>query len=151
MAKTGRPSKPPELKVLHGDRKRTIKAVPKSRPSFDAKAPAHLSFDAQKAWKDIIPKLERMGILTEIDTDAIAIYCDAYSRWVEARQALAIEGYYWTSDKGNKCYHPMVTIMNDAIKQMHTMQTEFGMTPRARNGISVKKDEELDLFAELLD
>jgi phage terminase small subunit len=50
--------------------------------------PMELSEEGKKEWDRITPTLEATGVLTKIDTTALAAYCECWSRWVEAEKML---------------------------------------------------------------
>lgn len=135
-------AKPTALKILEGNPgKRPLpKNEPKPKPTAP-KCPSNISRKAKAEWKRIAPKLERIGILTEIDGSALAAYCQAYSRWVEAEEKLKDEDLTVTTANGNVLQNPLVNIANKQMLLMHRYLTEFGMTPSSRTRIQVKKDD----------
>lgn len=50
--------------------------------------PSHLTREARKEWKRITVELESLGLISRLDRAALAIYCQAWARLVEAEQAL---------------------------------------------------------------
>lgn len=141
----GRKPKPTALKVLAGN--------PGHRPLNESEAapdellgvpeaPAHLSKDAIEEWDRVVPLLLRCGLLTSIDVDAIAGYCQAYGRWVEAERAVAREGFVVWLPSGCPIQNPNLIAANKALEMMRRFQTEFGMTPSSRSRVAVKKKEQ---------
>ena len=51
--------------------------------------PGHLTAAAAKEWRRVAKALHGMGVVTAIDRAALAAYCQAYGRWVEAGGAPA--------------------------------------------------------------
>jgi phage terminase small subunit len=49
--------------------------------------------EAKKEWRRITPELQSLGLIARIDRAALALYCQAYARWVwcEERLQAAIE------------------------------------------------------------
>ncbi len=88
--KQGRKPTPTALKRLAGNPgKRPLNAhEPKPRAVLP-RCPAHLCPEARAEWKRISKKLHTLGLLTELDAAALALYCQAYGRWVLAEQKLA--------------------------------------------------------------
>ena len=76
---------PTKLKLLKGEKNkdRINTKEPKAIPII-GKPPAFLNKQAKKEWKKVAPKLERLGIATELDGSILAAYCDAYSIWLGA-------------------------------------------------------------------
>ena len=48
--------------------------------------PAHLMPTAKTEWKRLARYLHDLGVISELDRAALAAYCQAYGRWVEARE-----------------------------------------------------------------
>lgn len=146
----GRPAKPTALKVLAGN--------PGGRPLNDAepkprntkpKMPAHLGEKAQREWKRVVRELSAMKLLTSADADALALYCQTYQRWVEASEKIDEEGMVVVTENGYPVMSPYITIVNQCIRTMQRMLTEFGMTPASRARIRVPEkqaDDEFDAF-----
>lgn len=63
---------------------RTPNAVKPRLPAV----PAHLPPTAKAEWRRIGRQLADAGLLTALDTTALALYCEAYARWLEARAIL---------------------------------------------------------------
>ena len=135
---------PTNLKVLRGNPgKRPLNEnEPKPPPSMP-RAPSHLSKDAKTEWKRMSKTLYELGLLTDIDRAALAAYCQAYGRWVEAEQNVQKYGTVMISpDKGWPIQSPYLAIANKALEQMHKFLVEFGMSPSSRSRISVDKKQE---------
>jgi P27 family predicted phage terminase small subunit len=85
-------------------------------------------------------QLLRCGLMTEIDRAALAGYCQAYGRWVQAERALARMGekdlltgaLMIKTSNGNAIQNPLVGTANKAMELMLRAASEFGMTPSAR-------------------
>jgi P27 family predicted phage terminase small subunit len=101
--------------------------------------PAHLKGEARKEWKRIGRKLLECGLMTEIDGPALALYCQAWSRWVEAEENLVKYGTVIKSPSGFPMPSPYLAIANKAMAQMTRVLVEFGMSPSARTRVSVSK------------
>ena len=150
--KQGRKPKPTHLKLLAGNPgKRKLNASePKPRASIP-RCPAHLSPEAKAEWKRMARRLHSLGLLTELDGAALAIYCQAYGRWVAAEQKLTEFGPVIKSPGGMPMQSPFLAIANKAMEQVRSLMTEFGMTPSSRSRINVQlQDDEDDAFEEFL-
>lgn len=136
----GRKPTPTFLKLLDGN--------PGKRPINDAEpsptielpdAPLVLDDLAREEWDRLAPELVKLGILSGIDRLQLATYCQAYSRWVKAEDALAEDGYvlFGSGEKGGAYQNPMLAVANKAMEQMLKIAAEFGMTPSSRTKIKV--------------
>lgn len=84
--------------------------------------PEWLSPTARSIWKEIIPQLMQLGILTRVDAAPLARMC-----WMQATLRDAAEGDLLTVD--------MVRSLTSAIL---AIERDFGMTPAARSRVAVK-------------
>ena len=115
------------------------------RPS----CPDHLTVEARAEWDRITIELEKLGLLTQLDRAALAVYCQAWGRWVEAERHLAEdgdEGLTMTTPSGFRRPGVWLVISERAVEQMHRFLAEFGMTPSARSRIV--KSPQLALFQD---
>lgn len=135
----GRKPTPTNLKILYGNPgKRPLNQnEPKPKPVAPT-PPKHLNNIAKKEWKRVAKELEPLGLLTTIDMAALAAYCMAYSRWVEAEDMIRQHGMLVKSPNGYPMQSPYLAIANKALDQMKGFLTEFGMTPASRSRISVE-------------
>lgn len=82
-----------------------------------------------------------MRMLTEADRAALAMYCQAYSRWVEAETLLREKGTVVKSPSGSAMLNPYLSVANKAMEQMKGFLSEFGMTPASRARIQLPPEE----------
>jgi P27 family predicted phage terminase small subunit len=92
-----------------------------------------------------------LGIISKLDRAAIAAYCDAYSRWVEAATQIQQYGLIFKAPSGYPMPSPYLAILHTALDQMRAFLTEFGMTPSSRSRVKVANPKQRDLFGEFLD
>jgi P27 family predicted phage terminase small subunit len=139
----GRIPKPTNLKLLHGNPgKRPLNTrEPKPRVEIPT-PPAHLNDLAKAEWDRLAPKLAQLGLISELDRAALATYCCAYARWVEAEQAMSKTGPVIRYPNGSPGFSPYWTVSNKAVEQMKSILTEFGLTPASRTRLNVTPHEE---------
>jgi len=99
--------------------------------------PAHLQGEARKEWWRTGRKLLDCGLVTEIDGAALALYCQAWARWVEAEANLSRFGVVIKSPSGFPIQSPYLAIANKAMEQMAKLLVEFGMSPSSRTRVAV--------------
>lgn len=148
----GRRPKPTALSLIDGNPGK--RPLPKNEPRPAAakpNAPAHLSAEAKKHWRTIIKQLHAAKIMTRLDADALAIYCEAYTRWIDANEKVRTDGMVITSPNGVPVLNPHLSICNKAFDQMRSMLIEFGMTPAARTKVQAIKEEkdEIDPWSKV--
>ena len=137
MARPGPPPKPTALKLIAGNpgKKRLPQGEPK--PMVEAPVPPkHLTAEARVEWERLAPILVRLKLLTKLDRAALAAYCQAWARHVEAEEQVAKASALAFTHNGYPIVNPWVTISKQAVDQMARFMTEFGMTPAARTRIS---------------
>jgi len=85
----GRKPKPTAIRRLDGNPgKRAFNATDPMPPDSMPTCPPHLSDEAADEWDRLGPVLHAMGVVTMADRVALAAYCQAYGRWVEAEERL---------------------------------------------------------------
>ena len=97
--------------------------------------------------------LAEMGLLSKADRPALAAYCTAWSRWVDAEAQVKKFGAVVKSpDKGFPMKSPYLSIADQALELMRKLMVEFGLTPSSRSRIHVPaggdEADELDRFLE---
>ncbi len=140
----GRKPKPSGLKLVTGtDRAdRANPDEPQPQPARP-EPPGHLNAEARAEWDRICVRLCALGILSQIDRAALAAYCQAYGRWVQAEGALDLmaardtvtHGLMIKTQGGNAIQKPLVGTANKAMADMMRYAAEFDMTPSARTRI----------------
>ena len=141
--------KPTALKILEGNPgKRPLpKNEPKPAPVVKVPAPPDwLNKEAKELWKDLAPKLERIGLLTEVDLATFATGCQAWGKHVEMERYLKKHGetYFYTNKAGeeNEVKRPQVLIGKEAFDRFYKIMGEFGLSPGSRTRIEVKSTED---------
>jgi P27 family predicted phage terminase small subunit len=131
----GRKPKPTTLKLLSGAQPCRINAGEPLLPAGRPLAPEHLDQVAREEWDRIAARLESMGVLTEADGAALAIYCVAYSRWIEARRAIDAHGLVIETSLGGVKPNPAVSIASACESTMGRILAAFGLTPADRSKV----------------
>jgi P27 family predicted phage terminase small subunit len=157
VGQRGPEKKPSNIRILEGNPgKRPIKNEVKPAPVSSGK-PKFLKGEAADEWSRVSVKLERLGLLTEIDSTALAAYCQAYARWVQleadADRAIAEHDGQTTYDlrNGATTVHPQIAAAANMMKVMASLLSKFGMSPSDRAGLVVdKQEDEAEGMASLL-
>jgi P27 family predicted phage terminase small subunit len=113
------------------------------------RAPAWLSAPAKAKWKDVARQLAAAGVLTGLDLDALAAYCEAFATWRAAAATVAAEGPTYKADNGLVKRHPAVAIMQQAGRDLHSWGDKLGLTPAARQRLRIEPPPEGDELDEL--
>jgi P27 family predicted phage terminase small subunit len=156
-ASVGRPAKPAELHLLHGDPSKLGKGKLAAlldeavRPPVEIPdAPSVLSKDALEEWNRIAPHLAKLGLISQIDRAALAAYCTAWGDYVWAERRIGDlnkeakktgdktgeRGRIWDTPSGYKQMSVPLQIRNRALEMMAKFLNEFGMSPAARSRVT---------------
>jgi len=156
---SGRRPLPTAVKKLRGNagKRKLNDAEPKPKPG-DPEMPEGLSAAAAAEWRSIAPELRQLGVLTKIDGKALAAYCHAFARWMEAeveirRLGIVVMEPIFNGERFLGCKYkknPAVTISETAQKIMKAFLVEFGMTPSSRSRVRIEKPTEADPMDEFL-
>jgi len=151
----GRKPIPTAMHVLNGNpsKKNLDTREPRPKP-IRPPCPAWLSAEAKRAWKQLVPQLERAGVLTVVDGQALAAVCQSYAIWVECEKFFKehpkdpetgkpckwINGRTFATPNGYIMPRPEVAIANKALDAFKAFATEFGLTPSSRSRIHLETD-----------
>ena len=149
----GRKPKPTAMKKLAGNPgKRPLNQNEPQPPVPDKipRAPRFLNKYARREWYRILKILLPMGLYTEADYAAMAMYCQAFGRWAFAEEKVKELGTVRISDKGNEYKSAWRIEADKAMEQMRKLLPEFGLTPSSRARLSITRPEEPDELEKLL-
>jgi P27 family predicted phage terminase small subunit len=133
----GRKPTPTALKVMTGNpgKRRLNRDEPKPELAVPT-CPAHLSPSAKAEWKRLARQMHVLGIISHLDRGALAAYCQAYGRWVEAERKLKETPTLIKLPSGHIQPSPWLTIANKQMELMHRYMGELGLSPVARSRVS---------------
>jgi P27 family predicted phage terminase small subunit len=113
---------------------------------------------ARKEWRRIIRIAQSSEVYTSLDTNALAMYCQSYSRLREAyteykklQSRIGEEKTALITSKGQ--INPLIRLMQMEEEQCRKWGAILGLDPtgRARIGIARSKKEQADPMQQLLD
>jgi P27 family predicted phage terminase small subunit len=120
--------------VLHGARRATA-PVPRRRSQRLPTCPPHLNPAATTEWRRIAKALQQAGVLTTFDRAALAAYCQAWGRWVEAEERLKETPALIKTPSGYVQQSPWLGIAHRQLELMGRYMVELGLTPAARSRV----------------
>ncbi len=147
MARRGPKPVPTALKVVRGTDQpcRVKKNEPK--PKTDSiKRPFKLSHIASLQWTKVSRQLKAAKLLTNIDTHALALYCESYATYIEAKGLIREQGVVVDGLNGAEKQSAYFLVANKAQDQMLKLMVEFGMTPSSRTRVSAAVGPDDDEF-----
>jgi P27 family predicted phage terminase small subunit len=114
--------------------------------------PSHLSAVAKDEWDRIAETLYDMGVLTTVDRAALAAYCQAYGRWVEAEEKLKETPVMLKTPSGYVQQSPWLSVSNKQLELMGRYMAELGITPASRSRVASVQggDRELPTVIKIL-
>ena len=141
----GRKPKPSALKILEGNPGKRKLNPKEPKPKVVAPTrPAHVQGIARREWGRIVKELKVLGLVTKIDRAALAAYCVAYGRHVEAEDQIRKHGMVDKRGTGAPMQSVYLAISNKAMEQMRQILIEFGMTPSSRSRVVVNPGDQGD-------
>ncbi len=134
----GRRPTPTSLKVLNGNPgKRPLNGREPRPKSKIPPCPSYLGDVAKAEWRRLVRELDGTGLLSGLDRDVLAAYCQAYSLWVEAVEAIQRYGTMVKSPNGFPMQSPYLAVLNKQAEIMHRLGSELGLSPSARTRLHV--------------
>ena len=150
MSTKGRKPKPTALKELQGNPGKRPLNKREPKPKTAVKRPWGLGRGgAARFWNDHAGELERLGILTGVDTAAFRLMAEHYALAVQALGELKETGLTTEGRDGPK-KHPLAQIARDNSMAFKSYATEFGMTPSARARLQLPEEAEQLSLADAL-
>jgi P27 family predicted phage terminase small subunit len=150
MGKRGpRPTPTAVLKLRGTHRPHRTRNEPEPPPGTPP-CPAWLDEQGKNTWGQLVPQLEAMGVLREVDANALGRYCVLWGRWRAAEDFLQKNGSVYTlKDEAGKVravmQFPQVSIAHKLALALARLEAEFGMTPSSRSRIqALPRDQDED-------
>jgi P27 family predicted phage terminase small subunit len=144
MGFRGRPAKPTNLKLIEGNPgKRKLETNEPNPEPVLAPPQGWLNAEAKGIWRRLMPELFRWGLVTKLDLDILAMYCDAVAEVHFARRKIARAGYEAKTPSGYRQQSHWIHTRNQAVKRAAELGTHFGLTPAARTRLKGTAQGEL--------
>lgn len=149
MSIRGRKPKPTELAKLQGNPGHRPLNQGQPKPKTPVKKARGMQPLARKFWDDYGPELERLEILTGVDSAAFRLMAEHYGFAVRAAKELNEGGLTVETSEGVK-KNPVAQIFKDNSLAFKNFAAEFGMTPSARTRLKMPAEAEQLSLAEQL-
>ena len=114
--------------------------LPVSRPS----RPQDLTGEARKEWDRIVPLLEQMGTITELDRGTLIRYCRTWAEWCELNEQIAVAGKLVKRPNGEYGRSPLVMLRKSAERTLSELSQHLGLAPMPRLRSGIKHEQELE-------
>jgi P27 family predicted phage terminase small subunit len=142
----GPPPKPTALKLLDGNPgQRPLNQLEPTLEVAEPVCPEHLDEIARREWKQVVPILMKMRVLTEGDGAMLGIWCQTYSTLIDLQGRIAKTGTLYTTKKGGFVQtNPLFLQMLKCVNVIAKISAEFGLTPSARVRLHAAPEEGSD-------
>jgi P27 family predicted phage terminase small subunit len=110
----------------------------------------HISPNAKAEVGRISSQSDVLGIITELDRAALAAYCQAYGRWVEAERKLKETPMLLKLPSGIIQQSPWLAISNKQLELMLKYSSELGLSPVSRSRVEARPPATRSKFEGLL-
>ena len=148
MGLRGPAAKPQAVRKLEGDKKNRNRREPRFK-SAHLRPPTWLPRYAREEWKRVVPALENIGMLTEVDETAMVNYVIAYDRFRKAQEIIEVEGLTHKTRDGGIIKRPELTVIAEAQATMKRFADAFGLSPASRSKLQIspaRDDPESDFL-----
>lgn len=139
MGRRGPQPVPTQLRLLRGETRpsRVNQAEPQPR-ELPLSRPDWLSAGGRHEWDRVAPDLTAMRAAHQVDSSALAAYCEAVARFRVATELVARAGLMLKDRDGTIRRNPAVAQARDASIEMRMWAREFGLTPAARQPLKIE-------------
>ena len=128
--------------MLEGNRGKRPPKHDEPKPPRDCpEPPPWLDAAAKRKWAALADTLNEMGVLTGIDGDHLAVYCQAYADHERLTRYLRKNGEVTVSPKGYAMPRPEIALRNRARDDLRKAGAELGIGAASRTKIEVKKPD----------
>jgi P27 family predicted phage terminase small subunit len=132
--------------------------------------PKHLWAEAKKEWRRITPELERYGLISKLDRNSLAKYCQAWAQlvWNEEQLSRAVNraeakrleaeargeeyeggnGVVIMTSTGYQALSGYWIAVRQSAEAVARYEKDFGLNPCVRNRTSPSSVRQRDLFAD---
>lgn len=149
MSTRGPKPKPTELKKIQGNPGHRPLNQAQPKPKTVVKKPRGMQPIAQRLWDEYAPELERLQVLSGVDSAAFRLMAEHYGFAVQAAKALHEQGLTVEGDEGVK-KNPVAQIFKDNSLAFKNYAAEFGLTPSSRTRLQMPAEAEQLSLAEQL-
>jgi len=131
------PKPQPRLSTPPGAAPRKRKPRPRPERPGHPRCPDWIDDEAKQVWARLEPLLRELYLLTRVDGNGLARYCQTFVRWKLAEQFIQQYGETYPVKSGNgvvKCFFnfPQVATAQKLSALLTKLERELGLTPSAR-------------------
>lgn len=118
-------------------------------------APSWLSDLGKEEFERVVTEAAEINLLDNLDLGFLAIYCNAYSCYVDVTENIKKTGYLGFRTTANDEYetvHPLLIVQEKYIKQIMQCSSKLGLatTDRLKLIVPTKEETKENKFIELM-
>ena len=133
----GRKPKPTHIKLLTGNPGKRKVNTREPKPAAGAPTcPGWLNRAAKVEWRRIL-KDSPVGLVTKLDRQVLAQYCQNVARIAELEQIVDEQGYTFLSEKGYVCQRPEMGMLKNLQTIQRALCAELGFSPSSRSRVTI--------------
>lgn len=106
--------------------------------------PDSLLKDTERYITSIIDTLSETKKINCLDEGALFMLAESYNNYLKCRDIVNVDGFTFTTDRGNIAIHPAVKIMKDCQVLCVNLMKEIGLTLKSRKTLDVMTQEAED-------
>jgi P27 family predicted phage terminase small subunit len=99
--------------------------------------PDSLDETAKQMWRQAVPTLQRVGLLSVVDTAALEMLCTQYARAKQAARIIAEQGHLARGSTGQLTEHPAIRTEREAAMAFLRFAEQYALTPVARTRLGL--------------
>ena len=117
------------------------------------KAPAYLSETAKLEFARVVEEASKIDTLDNLDLSILAIYCNAYSQYLEITGEIQNMGQAFRYVTADNKISPLINAQDKIIKQIMTCSSKLGLatTDRLKLIVPTKEESETNKYLRYLD
>jgi len=130
----GRKPKPTRVKAVTGNPgRRPLNDSEPEYPPGAGEPPAELSIAAKAEWVRVSLLMTAAGVVTLADRGVLAVYCSAWSRWIQAEAEVTVSGPILKTEGGQPYQNPWLAVSNRAGETVAKLASSLGLDPSSRS------------------
>jgi P27 family predicted phage terminase small subunit len=111
--------------------------------------PKWLTPYGKEVWRRTVQELEPLRLLSPLDRDTLAGFCDAAAFTKDTRDLLVADGLTRRGQKGEMVKHPMFQVWRQSISMVESLGSTLGLSPSSRLRLLAELPDDYDDDSDL--
>jgi len=115
------------------------------------KPPTWLDKEGKAEWNRVVPELDAIGLLAQVDRAIVTLYCDAWSKFMRIAREMNEVGSMAVPDEGHAAKgsqgikkHPLWQMYREAGQLCAAHGAKIGLNPHDRQRLKAQEREDDD-------